>query len=373
MENSDFHNTDMDWTNMRSERAGILAKLDDKHPLKRELESDRKGEIEIWEYLAKEVPSKIRDEISPDNQWENPGRFISIISEFRCHVLLEKLGQNPVFEDNGRESGVADFSCGNFWVEVTAKGQWDKFDVLKKVLEERVDLETGYLEIILGDEIRSMPWDSDDIDPIDELLEKLSARNELSLAELQKIDGLTPNYLEGECPLSVVPRKEFAERMVPDQRVSFAKEDRVGIKDHFLEKYSGKNTNGRPLVVFYQSEMLGLDGEDFEDILHGVNSSSTISGPSKIVEKRTGWTDYLRMKGYTPESEEPGCIKEGGEGAFVNEELDSVAGVIFLSKNRRLSYIPNIYTDCVPAKRIYDELATKLDGIHVSEVTGEPR
>jgi hypothetical protein len=93
------------------------------------------------------------------------------------------------------------------------------------------------------------------------------------------------------------------------------------------------------------------------------------------------WGDYLREKGYIPESgktthlkavkpddpkydlkhEGDSCIRDGDEGIFADPDFNRVAGVLFVDETGTAHFLPNLYSDTMNFYRLYREITANMD------------
>lgn len=169
-------------------------------------------------------------------------------------------------------------------------------------------------------------------------------------------------------------------------RIREVKPDDEGKIPERLRTKANQPRNGRPLVVFMNCKHTSIDySDEVRDILvgkpYGFASREKVDLSPKIQSTSDEWKDYLVEIGAIPDpsdkreiarlekNDDSGsvthrsfpAIRPGDEGVFQEDDLDQIAGVMLRMKTTEVCYIPNVYTDTVDAKSIYDDLGWGLE------------
>lgn len=130
-----------------------------------------------------------------------------------------------------------------------------------------------------------------------------------------------------------------------------------------INQKADKFRDGRPLVVFLDLEIKSVDY--IEEVIdktigasHGYAFQSEVEISKHIEDADPAWDDYLIEIGAIPSGSNPPyqAIQPGNEGVFVSEEVSCIAGTMVRLCTGEVGYVPNVYTDDVDAKDIFDRL-----------------
>lgn len=150
-----------------------------------------------------------------------------------------------------------------------------------------------------------------------------------------------------------------------------------------------KQRGSRPLLIYYDTDVTMLEVDDMERLVHGSRHSGQETEVSETVyQHEPVWGNYLRTKGYIPESgkktymkavkpddpkydlkhEGDSCIRVGDEGIFADPEFDRVAGVLFVDETGSSHFLPNFYSDTVNFYPLHREITANMDTNQISSL-----
>lgn len=381
----------MNWSQFRSDYPTIASLLpqnfmtdaDPENTLRRAIKQDRTSYLKIIEKLAEETPAK---EIRKDSQrLHSKTTFQSFYAEIRAFIALQNWVFIPRAADVKGSQGNPDyeFKIGELDIEVASRTAWDKKDNVVVTLKEQLDKTPYISNIILLDNFNKIPYTGPEIAHNEKLVDDI----------ITKIDGIDPVNPPNQVSNSGIRIKfekanDSSSVITWDSAQAILLDPQGSIVDQLRDKVK-KQRGSRPLLIFYDTDVPMLEVDDMERLVHG----SRYSGPEievsdTVYQHESVWGDYLREKGYIPESgrktytktvkpDDPkynlkpqadSCIRDGDEGIFADPEFSRVAGVLFVDKTDHAHLLPNFYSDKVNFYSLYQQIDDNMDINKLSEL-----
>lgn len=360
----------------------LIDRCNDNHPYRICIERDREDALELWTRLVDSSPA---DEIvrTYENNLHLRGKFIAFVAELWCYqALIKWLCSEPQVLDLPDTQGMPDFACEDFDVDATVLQEADEEYRVRRKLEDvmgdrpyigilslksKFDVQAttgdrwGANEGVVDDFIRLIERDLDPDNP--EIIETDALRVEFE-AKQRGSFGWMGTW-------------DRAREIEPDE------EDKIPER---LRTKADQTRNGRPLLVFMDCKHTGIDyANEVRDILIGepygfsIRDEVVISPGVQSISNQ--WRPYLVEIAAVPDPsdereiariekrDESGvathqpfpAIRPGDEGVFHEDDLDHIAGVMLRMKTGEVCYMPNVYTDAVDSKSIYDSLNWGLE------------
>lgn len=338
--------------------ANFWSKATAEHPIKYNISRKNTGFFDYLSQLVDNTPAaKIVSQY--EHNLYDEGKFRAFLSEMVGFIATERwLCSDPTVLDVKGSDGLPEFECSDFDVEVSRELQSAEIDRVRAHLQNElggncfavVKMKEGYDNYASG----NPEWAQNERQ-VEELLNKLGQVDQTDVPlvveienlrlELKKSDTGDVEYL-GQTGVSVVN---------PDEN---------GKITRTLRQKANKQRAGRPLVVFIDLDLHTVDMVE-EVIWETIGEPYTFAFPSDVNVSQhvehvdSGWDDYLREIG--AKSDHNVAIPPGDEGVFTEEEVSGIAGVMVRFYHNEVAYIPNVYTDDVNAKTIFDHLAWGMD------------
>lgn len=360
----------------------VMNRCNDDHTLRICIERDREGALEMWSKLVKKSPAEELVE-TYENNIHLDDKFSAFVTELWCYqALTQWLCEDPQVLDRPGTQGMPDFACENFDVDATLLQEADEEDRVRRKLED-----------IMGDRpyigILSLKSKFD----VQATTGKRWGENEHIIDDFIDLIDQDINPDDPETVETDALRLEFEEReqgafgwMGTWDRVRKLEPDGDDKIPERLRTKADQHRNGRPLVVFMDCKYTSIDyASEIRNILiggpHGFAVRERVDVSAKIQSISDEWNDYLVEIGAIPDpsdereiarvkkDEESGAfthrsfpaIRPGDEGVFQEDDLEQIAGVMLRMKTGEICYIPNVYTNAVDAKSIYDILRWRLE------------
>lgn len=361
--------------------AGLLpqnfkADADDENRLCRAIEQDRTEYLDILDTLARKTPAK---EIRKDpNRLTSKTNFQSFCAEMKAYVALKHWVFAPYPADVQGTQGEPDyeFNIRKLDIEVASRTAWDKVDNVQVALEDKLN-NTPYTALVtLKDDFIKIPYTGSEIahneQLVDDIVDKVYNLDTSNLPSSISNNGFRIEF-EDIGGGGSITQWEGAEEIALDPQGSIVNQ---------IEDKVKKQRGGRPLLIFYDADVSFLEPEDMRQLLHGTNTGGPNQKVSDTVyQHRKVWGDYLRDKGYIPESDrttylkrvEPddpkydvkdmgdACICSGDEGLFVDRKFDWVAGVLFIDKPGYGYFFPNFYSQKMNFHPLYHDISRNME------------
>lgn len=360
----------------------VMNRYQDDHQLKICIERDREGALEMWSKLIKKSPAGELVE-TYENNIHLGDKFRAFVTELWCYQALTRwLCEDPQVLDRPDNQGMPDFACKNFDVDATLLQEADEEDRVRRKLEDIMGDRSyiGILSLKSKFDVQATNgerWrENENIinDFIDLIDQDLNPDNPATI----ETDVLKLEFKEKEQgAFGWVGTWERMRKLEPDG------EDKIPER---LQTKADQPRNGRPLVVFMDCKYTSIDyASEIRNILigapHGFAIREKVDISPNIQSISDEWNNYLVGIGAIPDpndereiarvkqDEESGAftyrsfpaILPEEEGVFQEDDLEQIAGVMLRMKNGEVCYIPNVYTNAVDAKSIYDTLGWELE------------
>jgi hypothetical protein len=296
----------------------------------------------------------------------------------RAFVALQNWVFVPRPADVKGSLGTPDyeFNIGEMDIEVASRTAWDKKDNVVVALKEKLDGTPYISKITLLDDFNKIPYTGPEIAHNEQLVDDI-------LTKVERVDPSNP-------PSSVSNkgiRIKFEDTggsgsiITWDNAEAILLDPQGSVVDQLKDKVK-KQRGSRPLLLYYDTDVTILEVEDMEQLVHGSSYSGSHIEVSQMVYKHEPiWGDYLREKGYIPESgkttcqkvkksDDPrydvkidgdSCIRDGDEGIFAEPDFDRVAGILFVDETDRGHFLPNFYSDTLNFHPLYREITANMD------------
>lgn len=341
--------------------------------LRMAIERDREEFLEIVEELVAATPANDIVEGSYVNNLHPPREFRAFVAEMWGYVAVEKWLCDCEVADTRTAMGTPDFTCTrqNIDTEVSHLGQDDSAYRIRRELEDLFDEEGYFARTILKSGFNK-------IADTYELSEKNRGYVEEALSEIESLDPSDPDDIETNAikiEFIEIDGDSFAWALTWEE-AEIILLDPNGQFEHRVYKKAEKQQGDTPLVLFSDCDISFLEVEEIRDLLigetYGYHRRSDVIISRHVRDREDLWDDYLNEIGALPESEYPGapCIRPGDEGIFFDDELDHIAGLLVRIEDDTCGYIPNVYTDEVDARDIYETIQGEITG-HPPTLTQE--
>lgn len=353
----------------------FMANADDENTLRRAIEQDRTEYLDILDTLARKTPAK--ETRKDPKRLISKTNFQSFYAEMKAYIALKHWVFAPYPADVQGTQGEPDyeFNIGELDIEVASRTAWDKVDNVRVALENKLD-NTPYIALVtLKDDFIKIPYTGSEIahneQLVDNIVNKIDNLHTSNLPSSISNNGFRIEIEDTGGGGSII-RWEDAEEIPLDPKGR--------IVDQIEDKVK-KQRGGRPLLLFYDADVSFLEPEDMRQLLHGMNMAAPNQEVSDTVyQHRKVWGDYLRDKGYIPESgrttylkrvkpddpkfdvkhEGDACICSGDEGLFADRKFDRVAGVLFIDKPGYGYFFPNFYSQKMNFHPLYRDISGNM-------------
>lgn len=332
------------------------------HPIKYNIARNNSTFFDYLSRLTNQVPvDKIASQY--ENDLYNISQFRAFESEMVGYVVSERwLCANPVVLDVKGSSGLPEFECDEFDIEVARILESTEIDQIRAWLENEfgggceaiVEKKSKYDNYASG----NPAWKQNE-KQVEETLQKLDGYNKSDIPFTIDTDALRVQVVQSNANNVGYFGTSSASRIIPDE------DNDIPGK---IRSKASKCRHNRPLVVF-----LDLDDQTVDCVRevidktigqpYGFGLKSDVQQSQHIKNVDPVWEDYLEDIGVVPKggtSSYP-AIKPGDEGVFVENQVSCIAGILFRLYHGEVGYIPNVYTSNVDAKKIYDLLDWGLE------------
>lgn len=328
------------------------------------IERDRERYLEILEGLVLSTPAKEIVEGSYKNNLHPPREFRGFATEMWGYLAVEKWICDCTVADTPTAGGLPDFTCANadIDIEVSYVGQDDSPYRVRRALEDRFE-GTGYFaKTVLLSEFNKIADNYEESEEnrgfVETHIDKLESVTPADPPREIETEGLRTEFIEIDAPkFAWATAWEEAEEILLDPNGQF---------EHVVKRKAEKQRGDIPLVLFFDCDVSFLEIEEIRDLLigetHTYYNQSDVIISKHIRDCEAVWSDYLIEIGAYPESDYPGapCIKPGDEGIFYDDELNYVAGLLVRVEDDSCVYIPNVYTDKIDAKSVFDRISKNI-------------
>lgn len=381
----------MNWNQFQSDYptiAGLLPQnfmtnADPENTLRRAIEHDRTSYLQMLDELATATPAK---EIRKDaKRLNSKTTFQSFYAEMRAFIAMQNwvFVPRPADIKGTHANPDYEFNIGIMDVEAASRTSWDKKDNVVIALKNKLDNTPYTSTITLLDEFNKIPYTGREIDKNEKFVDDI----------ITQIDGFDPSN-----PPSSVGNKGIwvdiehtgsSGSIITWDGAEIIQLDPQGrVVDQIRDKVK-KQRGSRPLLIYYDVDVTMFEVEDMERLVHGSRySGPQISVSETVYQHEPIWGDYLRKKGYIPESgrktylkrvdsddpqvelkhEGDSCIRDGDEGIFAEPDFDRVSGVLFVDEIDQAHFLPNFYSDKVNFHSLYQEITANIDSNKLNDL-----
>lgn len=332
------------------------------HPIKFNLSRNNST---FFDYLSKLTNQTPVDKIVSQyqNDLHNIGQLLAFVSEMLGYVASERwLCSNPVVLDVKGSSGLPEFECTEFDVEVARILESTEVDQIRAWLEKEFG---GGCEAIIEKKPKydnyasgNPAWMQNE-KQVEKVLDKLKSYNKGDIPFTINTGALRVQVVRSNANNVGYLGTSSVSRIAPDEDDDIAR---------VIKSKASKCRKNRPLVVF-----LDLDDQTVDHVKevidktigqpYGFAFKGDVQQSQHIKNVASVWDEYLEEIGVVPSGGTSGypAIKPGDEGVFIQDKVSCIAGVLFRLYHGEVGYIPNVYTNDVDAMKIYDLLDWGLD------------
>ena len=362
--------------------ADLVCRCCENHPLKICIDRDHEGALEMWSKLVEKSPAREIME-TYENNLHLDGKFNAFVAELWCYQALSRwLCENPQVLDRPNNTGMPDFACEAFDVDATLLQEADEEYRIRRKLDDIMGNQSyiGKLSLKCKFDVQATTGDrwaeNEDI-----------VNNFISLIE-QDLDPNNPKTIETEALIIEFEEKEHGPFgvIVTWDRIRKLDPDDEDIISERLRTKADQPRDGRPMVVFMDCKHTSIDfADEVCDILigksYGFSIREEVDISPHIESVSNDWNDYLVDIGAIPDPNDDreiarlekdegsdkrtyrpfSAIRPGDEGVFQEQSLERIAGVMLRMKTGDVCYIPNVYTDAIDAKSVFDKLNWGLE------------
>jgi len=328
------------------------------HPIKYNISRDNTN---FFNYLSRLVDQTPVAEIV--SQYEhnlyNEGQFRAFLSEMIGYIATERwLCSNPTVLDVKGKDGLPEFECSDIDVEVSRELESTEIDRVRAYLQNElggdclavVEKKESYDDYASG----NPEWAQNETD-VQELLNKLGSVDRDDVPLTVETSALRLELKESDTDDVEYFGRTGASVITPDKSGKIART---------IRQKADKQRNDRPLVVFIDLDLQTVDTVE-EVIRETIGEPFTFAFPgdvnvSQYVENADPkWDSYLKEIGAKPNGNV--AIPPGSEGVFTEPGVSGIAGVMVRFYHGEVAYIPNVYTEDVDAKSIFNRLGWGMD------------
>lgn len=360
----------------------LVNRWEEDHPLRICIDRDRESALELWSILVESSPAGELVK-TYENNLHVCSKFNAFVTELWCYqALIRWFCDDPQVLDLPGNQGRPDFACEDFDIDATLLQEADEEYRIRRKLEDVMANRpfTGILSLKSDFDVQATTgerWSQNET-AVDEFIELIDRDLNPDEPETLETDALRVEFEEKEQgPFGWMGTWERARKLVPD--------DEEKIPERLRTK-ADQPRNGRPLIVFMDCKHTSIDcADEVRDILigapYGFAVREEVDVSTKIQSVSDEWTNYLIEIGAIPDPSDKrkiarlekdddlgtwihrsfSAIRPGDEGVFQENDLDQIAGVMLRMKTGEVCYMPNVYTDVIDAKSIYDNLGWGLE------------
>jgi hypothetical protein len=337
---------------------GFMNKAEDEHHLRKAIDRNRLDYLELVEHLVAKSPAESIAHGSFQNSFHLKGKFSAFVSEMRGSRIMNEVCYTTPADVPG-SSGLPDLKCETYGrsgidIEVTRFSSWDKMDSIQTEITDIFD-GTPYVPIInWTDYFYVMPYTHKQISANERFVDDI----------LDKLNNVSPNSpptrIENYGIEIEFEKRNPSSGMMASSTVRFFPVDPEQTVESRIKQKAKKQRGYRPLVIFVDSLLSFLDLIDMKQILLGTTTgtSGDLAVSQELKKYEPVWGDYLKDNGYLPSSSSGRIsgIQRGDEGIFSEKEFRNVAGVLFFDRTNSPHYLPNVYSDRVEHRSIYEDI-----------------
>lgn len=333
------------------------SKVDPHHLINFCVVMDNQRGLDYISKLVGKTPAK-RIASSYENDLYTRRGFDSFLSELVGYIATKRwLCPNPEVLDVKGTENLPEFACEDVDIEVTRIRESHEEDRIRvHLMDELGGGCTAYLRRKRGyDDYASdgRSW-AENERYVDELIEKLGGISHGDLPLVIETDVLELQVRESNVATVAYMGGGSMGQIIPDQHDQIVR----GIKQK-----TGKCRDDRPLIVFFDLNIQTVDRVE-EVIWETIGEPYSFAYRDTIrisphVEAATNiWEDYLTGIEAVPggDTSPTSAVPPGDEGVFMSDEVSSVAGIMVRFYTGEVAYVPNVYTDTVASKDIFNRL-----------------
>ena len=333
------------------------SKADPHHPVYFSVIKDNWRGLDYYSRLFRRTPVEEIASTYEGDLYTRRG-FDSFFSELIGYVATEMwLCDNPDVLDTKGTVGLPEYACEELDVEVACIRESREIDRIRVHLAEQLDC--NYVPLIRkkhayndfandGDS-----WDENE-KQVDKVIDEIGQVSEEDLPITVVTDAVDVQIKE--------PSSENLGGIISSGMSQIVPDENEKIATNIVQKAS-KCRDGRSLIVFIDLNIESVDyvEEVVEKVIgesHGYSRRESVNISDRIKNIDEMWEDYLTEIGAIPGGYERTypAIPPGKEGIFESDEVAKVAGVMTRFYTGEVAYVPNVYTDGVNAKKIFDRL-----------------
>ena len=324
------------------------------------IDRDRTEYLDTIEKLANQTPAEKIIHGSYQNNLHPPQGFRGFVAEMWGYIATQKWLCECKVADTASAERMSDFTCKNedVDIEVSRAGEDDSVYRIRRKVEDVFQGEKLWIDTILKENFNKFADTYQESDENQKNVEKI----------LERIDSINPSSppssIEEE-NIRVEFKQKDTEKVVWTldwENIEKIHLDQNGQFEYNVQRKAKKQRGDTPLVLFFNCDISLLQIKEIRDLLIGPTHSypqwSDVIVSKHIRDREDTWKDYLLEIGALPESNHSRapCIRPGDEGIFFQNQLENVAGLLARTEDDSCGYIPNIYTDKIDAKKIYDRV-----------------
>lgn len=247
--------------------SNFLTAADSDNELRRTIERDRTGYLDIVESLVTKAPAQKILQGSYQGTLTRKDSFSGFYSELRGYVLSDQFC-NPTPADVAGSDGLPDLACDNLGrrgvdIEVTRLSSWDKRADVQEALEDKFN-STPYTPIVnYLEPFFVMPYGYREIRANEIFTENI-------IDKIQQVDPQNPPSVIQNHGIEIEIRRTGASGgIVGTTSVREFPLDPEGALSHRLQKKAEKQRGYRPLLIVLDSRLSFLDSIELKELLLG--------------------------------------------------------------------------------------------------------
>ncbi|AGB38067.1 hypothetical protein [Natronococcus occultus] len=289
--------------------------------------------------------------------------FDSFFSELIGYVATERwLCDDPGVLDVKGTTGLPEYGCEDLDVEVACIRESQETKRIRVHLAEELNCE--YKPVIRKKHAynnyasNGESW-AENERQVDEVIDEIGSLSVNDLPVTVETDAFEVEVLE--------PDSGELGGIIQSGLVGITPDENEKIPGNVRQK-AAKQRGERPLIVFIDMKIETVHSveEVVEKVIgepYGYASEDDVEVSSAVQDATSVWENYLTEVGAIPggfDRTYP-AIRPGDEGVFASDDVSGVAGVMVRFSHNEVAYVPNVYTDDVDAKGVFNQLGWGLD------------
>lgn len=342
---------------------GFWSKVDPHHPINFAVVMDNRRGLDYYSRLIDQTPA---EEIatSYENDLYTRRGFDSFLSELVGYIATDRwLCSDPDVLDLKGTKNLPEFACDDVDVEVARIRESREIDRVRVHLMQELG---GGCTAILEKKPGYDNYASDGISwaenerQVEELISKIEKISRNDLPTKVETNTLKLQVREADVDsVAYMGRSSFGE-IVPDGNDQIVRDVKQKAKKKCRER--------RPLIVFIDLDIQTVDM--VEEVIwktigqpHGFAFRDDVEISEQVKNTDPVWEDYLTEIGAIPggSGNPNSAIPPGDEGIFASDEVSCVAGVMVRFDSGDVTYVPNVYTDKVDSRGVFDRLGWETE------------